>query len=55
MAAKADEPPMKIARFPVRSERMAMLMVEIKANAYGGMVRSWAMAALYPRLRIMEG
>jgi len=46
---------MKGARRPERSEMTATLTVVMKAKAYGGIVRSWALAAVYPRLLMMVG
>lgn len=46
MAANAAEPAMNGARLLVRSDSAATMSVVVKANAYGGIVRSWAFAAV---------
>lgn len=44
-----------MARLFSFSERIATARVVMKAKAYGGIVRSWALAAVYPSDLIMLG
>ena len=55
MMANSAEAIKGMARCPTRSESAATPMVVMKAKAYGGMVRSWALAAVYPRSLMIVG
>lgn len=53
--ANNTEPMMNKARCLRRSDKMATASVVAKAKAYGGMVSSWAFAAVYPRELMIVG
>lgn len=53
--AKEADPISGMARWPYFSENVATVSVVMKAKAYGGIVRSCALAAVYPRARMMLG
>ena len=55
LAATTDDPAMNRARRPSFSETIATPSVVRNARAYGGIVKSCATAALYPRSLMMVG
>lgn len=53
IAAVIEDAAIKPALLPNFSDAMATPIVVTDANAYGGIVRSWAFAAVYPTLLII--